>query len=553
MREESGFSMIEVAVTIGILGLIVASMSAALGNGFKYLLHAKQRSAATQAANAMIERARAIAQSDWTQLGLVASDVAGDPAIVAGSCGGAPTSLFSGEPIVTAGTATSNPLYPHVRPATVGATTVTLRTYVTGVSAYGGCSASNPTYKRVTVVASWAKAPTGVPNTIRIATYLSPVSRPANPDFQGTASYSSGSMIGSLALPSKPVSSTGVFPPQSTADGRSVGQIVTYKGAGISALGQVDGSVTTATHTAETAVDDDALTAGIPQHACDPNSCGTPPDCAAFTGTDTWSVFLGGLASSTIAGTASSCSSISDATDDLPITIDRASMSTGLSLQSTVPAGGILPEFPVDNIITTTAFSTASSVDRSNVAGQSRITSTASVTVPTLKLLRFNVPAILNVPDGVVQLDGVTFIARAHAGQGAPAPSISGAITFRIFDPAATVAGCTSRSGSYCLIQIDPSIPGFAGLDRSISVTVDVPSILPTSRFVMTTTIKAFVPSTASSVSGGSTTQATMSYALPTIVTAVQVESPVGTTLATVSDAVDLGRLVTAASYAAPS
>jgi len=47
--------MIEVAVTIGILAMLVVSMTAALGNGFKYLLVSKQRAAASQAANAQLE------------------------------------------------------------------------------------------------------------------------------------------------------------------------------------------------------------------------------------------------------------------------------------------------------------------------------------------------------------------------------------------------------------------------------------------------------------------------------------------------------------------
>jgi len=552
--EESGFSMMEVAVTIGIIAMLVVSMTAALGNGFKYLLISKQRAAATQAANAVLERARAVSQNDWTALGLVSSDLAGDPAIAIGSCGGASAAMFGGEPVVTAGTTTSNPLYPHVATQSVGSTAVTIKTYVTGVTSSGSCSVSDHAYKRVTVVATWAKAQPGTDSTIRLVTYLSPVSRASNPDFSGTASYSGGSLIGNFTAIGSALQSTAIYPAQSAADGRSVGQIVTYKGTGISALGMVSGA-STAQHTASSAADDDSLTAGIPKHACDPTSCQppSPPNCSTFSASNNWSDFLGGMVGSLMQGSAGSCSSVADASDGLPITRNRAALNTTLAMRGMVPAGGVLPSFLVDLMEVGSGWTTTSSVDRSLSSNQARLASTASTTLSAVPFLRFNVSGVLNAHRGVVEFSGGTFTANAHAGDGAAAPSASGTMTFAVLDPNAVITGCTGRDGIYCTIVVNPHAAGFAGYDRSFDVVYDFPSVLPAARFVMSTSIKVFVPSKTQSSSGGTTTQATMSFALPKITSTLTVQAPVGSTLATATDTIDFGQLVTAAFYSPPS
>jgi len=38
----------------------------------------------------------------------------------------------------------------------------------------------------------------------------------------------------------------------------------------------------------------------------------------------------------------------------------------------------------------------------------------------------------------------------------------------RIYDPASLVPGCTSRSGGYCVVVVDPTADGFAGFSRSL-------------------------------------------------------------------------------------
>lgn len=546
--------MMEVAVTIGIVAMLVVSMTAALGNGFKYLLIAKQRAAATQAANAVLERARAVSQNDWTALGLVSSDLGGDANITTQSCSGTPAPMFAGEPIVTAGAAGSNPLHPHVATQPVGSTTVTIKTYVTGITASGGCSVSNHAFKRVTVIATWASAQPGTSSSIRLATYLSPVTRTSNPDFTGTASYSGNSLIGNFTAIGSSLQNTAIYPPQSAADGRSIGQIVTYRGTGISALGTVSGASTTQ-HTATSTVDDDSLTGGIPKHACDPTSCQppTPPNCSTFSGNNTWADFVGGLVGTLMQGTAGSCSSVTDASDGLPYTKNRSALTTTTTMRGTVPGGGILPSFVLDLMEIGSGWTSASTVDRSVTSNQARLTSTATTTLATMPMLRFNVAGVLNANRGVIELSGGTFTAASHAGVGAAAPSASGTFTFAILDPNAAITGCASRNGIYCNIVVDPHAAGFAGYERTFDVVYDFPSILPTARFIMSTEVKVFVPSKTQSAASGTTTQATMAFALPKISSSLTVQAPLGTSLVSATDTMDFGQLVTAAFYAAPT
>lgn len=545
--------MVEVMATLGILAILILSMTAALGNGFKFLLTSKQRAAATQIANEQLERARAIAQTDWTQLGLVSSDIAGDSNITSGACGSQTTNLYASEPVMTAGTTTSNPLYPHVKVINVGATTVTAKVYVTGVVLGGGCSVTNPSFKRVTVIATWPRGQSGLPNTIKLATLISPVTRPSNPDFQGTASYSGSSLVGYSSTAAGPIEQTGIFPPQTSANGRAVGLVTAYKGSAVSALGQVGGTVTTTQTTSSTTVDDDSLTTQIARHGCAPASCGTPPNCPAFTGVETTTVYLGGLLGGNLVSTGSSCSSVQDASDNLPYTKNAATLTSAIDIDSTIPAAGIIPLTEIDLYDAPQGWGSTAIVDRILVSGSDRLNSVATAVLPTVQMMDFNIASLINVPIGVVSIDGGTFTAQSHAGPGAVAPTATGAFTFRLYDPASTLSGCTSRSGEYCVIVVNPHGAGFTGFDSTFTVVRNLPSLLPTTRFTMSTTIKVFAPSTTSTSAAGAITQATMTYALPKVTTQLLVESPVGTTIGTFSDSVDFGQLVTSAFYTAPS
>ena len=136
----------------------------------------------------------------------------------------------------------------------------------------------------------------------------------------------------------------------------------------------------------------------------------------------------------------------------------------------------------------------------------------------------------------------------------APAPSISGAITFRLYDPSAVLAGCSSRSGSYCVIAVDPGSSGFMGYDQTFSVTLSVGvSPLVTAQITLTTEVVIPAPKIAKVNSGTTYTYAQVVYALPQVTSTMVVESPVGVTLATITDRSNFGQLESAASYTPPS
>jgi hypothetical protein len=221
-------------------------------------------------------------------------------------------------------------------------------------------------------------------------------------------------------------------------------------------------------------------------------------------------------------------------------------------MKGTVPAGGVLPSFLVDLMEVASGWTSASTVDRSVTSSQARIASTATTTLTTMPMLRFNAAGILNANRGVIEFAGGTFTSTANAGVGAAAPSASGTVSFAVLDPNAILTGCASRNGIYCNIVVDPHAAGFSGYDRTFDVVYDYPSILPVARFTMSTNVKVFAPSKTQSAASGSTTQATMSYSLPKITSSLIVQAPVGTTLATATDTMDFGQLVTAAFYAPP-
>ncbi len=537
-------SLSEVAVTLAILGVLILGMSSTMVSGVQTLVSAKQRAAAVQAANAVMERARAVARNDWTQLGLVPADInpATDSNITAGTCNGQAANMFSGEPIVPAGVGGSNPLYPHLQTATIGETTVTVKVYVTGVSAIT-CSVANPTYKRVTVLAEWLRAGGGVSNQVRLASYVfnssgTPIpNQPCSPNcstttsvnFTGTASYTAGEIGSSQTqLNGTPPSATKLYLPQSLGDGRTIGRPIVYKGSAISASSSVDGSTTTPENKAASLADNDDTTAqgqGYPAPNCE---------------NGTWTSTPGGMIDGNLVQTGQSCSSIKYA-DLLPYTSTITTMS-GAQMDSTVPGNGLIPDFEVREFSTTESTISTSTVDATGTGSpieQTLETSTATVQLPSIAILTFSVLGV-EATNGVVEVVGNTYSASSQAGMNALDPSVSGQVTFGIFDPLDTLSGCTARVGSYCRITVDPTVSGFTGYEASFNVSLKVTVV---GRLVMTTSVSIPAPKKDVQRTGVDVTFGKATYQLPVISSTLDVQSPVATTIATVSATTDLGRL----------
>ena len=160
-RREHGFSLVETVVAIGTIFVSLTALAYTGTAGFRYIALARERQAASQIADQLMEQARALSFSD-IQNGLNSSEVTtADPNIIDGAaqCGDpAGTYRFkscSGESIIKstfeAGTAIP-PLVPHM--GTIGRSEgypidYTWRTYVTNNDP------SKNAY-RVTVVVSWS-------------------------------------------------------------------------------------------------------------------------------------------------------------------------------------------------------------------------------------------------------------------------------------------------------------------------------------------------------------------------------------------------------------
>jgi prepilin-type N-terminal cleavage/methylation domain-containing protein len=200
--EESGFTLVELMVAIGVILVSLLALAYTAGLAFTDEALARQRQSATGLASQAIEQARAL-PFDTLAKGLSsnpASDgtISTDPAIT--TCG--TDKCYNGEPIpqsnYSAGTVIK-PLVPHTQTFTVGPTAYTVKTYVTF---YQGNKTSN-TF-RVTAVVTWTAteratashttqiqsvfySPTGC-----LSTATHPFSAPCQPFLYGTAASDSG-------------------------------------------------------------------------------------------------------------------------------------------------------------------------------------------------------------------------------------------------------------------------------------------------------------------------------------------------------------------------
>jgi hypothetical protein len=110
-------------------------------------------------------------------------------------------------------------------------------------------------------------------------------------------------------------------------------------------------------------------------------------------------------------------------------------------------------------------------IDHQTVSSQREVLATSRATVGTVNVLA--IPGVFT--DGLVRIDALDYSASVRTAAGTPSsgPSVSApTINLRVYDTASEVSGCTSRSGGYCIISIDPSTAGFTG--RTISLEHNV-------------------------------------------------------------------------------
>ncbi len=164
---ESGFTLVETLVAIGIILTALLAMAYTATVGFGDIALAKVRQTATGLANQTIEEVRAIAFDRVTH-GLANSDLSlgTDPNILA-NCEGSMTYCFRGEQIPHGSSSALPPLAPHQSSVVLGGVTYSISTYITN---YLDDLTSN-TY-RLTVVVSWTPKVRGVLSTIELQTIV---------------------------------------------------------------------------------------------------------------------------------------------------------------------------------------------------------------------------------------------------------------------------------------------------------------------------------------------------------------------------------------------
>src|SRR5688572_19483339 len=204
LQAQTGFTIVESLIAIGLVFVVVVGLLATVNIGIRGVITGRQRSVALSIANEVTETARSRSYSD------VGHDLDSDPTLATDSAisGAVPNLLYANPPpatqealvgsVVDAGPAagaTTNPLFPfspHRWPTLREATTYTTSVYVTGV-----VPPSGDPYRRLTVIVTWDKAldaPSAIPATVRLSSFLFNAIQPPDPLFVGLAEADAGTV-----------------------------------------------------------------------------------------------------------------------------------------------------------------------------------------------------------------------------------------------------------------------------------------------------------------------------------------------------------------------
>lgn len=456
--DESGFSIVEILVSIGVFAIIATFMAGSLAAGLRGVLDGKRREVATQEGNRLLEIARSLSYAD---LGLVRTDptIPTDPAVqVQPPATGVESYLVDGvwEPIIWAANAFGHPLSPHISSVDRGSTSLTRYVYVSGADTTGDAVADA---KRVTVRVTWRNAGSAGPvNEIRAQTLVNESG--AVPPGPGSTPLTGNSFAtgGTLSVAS---SLLGLGAPLHvnlpTSDGNSTFRAVsntncTTTSANLEVLDLVDLDGYSVSVTA----DDDPRTA-------------TPSNPPPQSSTGVLAI-PGGPVSSLLGATIESPISCEADVNTLGHESGTASALSALTAQTNVIAlGGLL-----DWLLTLASVQTqpvTQSIDHEIVSDQREVSASAGAATGLVNVLK--IPGVIE--DGLVRIDALSYGASVRGAEGTPsvAPTATApTINLRVFDngnklPDGTV--CQSHSGGYCIISVNPSAAGFTGLSFDVT------------------------------------------------------------------------------------
>ena len=550
---EEGFSLIECTIALSLVFVVLLGLLGALTSGARGLVTGRQRSTALAKANEVIEDARGRAYGD------VGHDLDSDPTLATDPLitGTAPdlvyTGVTPGEPLAasavdagaTAGT-NSNPLFPfspHIATSTVDSTVYTTAVYITTVT-----PATGDAYKRISVKVSWTPAQYATTaRSVSLSSYLYNAAAPPDPRLTGTGEADAGAfkLTGSLAGISLSDASV-TFPYVNGSI--DAGFVKSVKGVARGASSQVDvlsGLLSGCSILGLGSLCDPAMA----EADADNDSGTAPPDtdeegptngsAATISAAPVLSVGLGS-GTATAQASARSCWSC-QAGGTLPVgDDDRLPYFAGTATGPASASVGFLSGLVGGSLLsigTGCAVScSAVTIDRDDAGANQRLSSTASVSFPSLSLMTFLAGSPLGYA-GMVKIPALSATATAGSGPGAPGPAVSGA-AFNI-----QLSDTTGVPG-YKTVSVTPGASPPA-TDPTAHAAI---SVLGTA-VVMDATVHWNKAVTSSSSSGGAVTDASASLTNWLWVDLHVTMSLLGVSLSDVDLHIDYGRIAATAGY----
>ncbi|MBI2168228.1 MAG: hypothetical protein HYU28_01825 [Actinobacteria bacterium] len=541
LSDESGFSIVETSVALGIIFFVLLGLLASLNTGVRGLLTGRQRSGGVAVAKEVVEEARAAAYAD------LGHDLSGDATLATDSAVTGTAPNYSYQPEGVAGpealVGAANPTYAaHEWQDSRDGTTFTVRVYVTLIE-----PAAGDDHKRLTVAVSWDGEQYDadvISNEVRVSTFVSQYGVASGAEVSGIVDVDTGAVTISGTLSGISLTSARMLFPLVHADvagdlvnethgyaQSSQSELVLTSGAP-SGCTAVDETATCEGVTAETVADNDAGTAAPLQDEDGPVSdlggtvsAGTP-----------LSLSLGSTGTVSSQSSAQSCvlcvPSVGDG-DGLLYAVDSADGAA--SMAANFQAGSLRgPLVDVDS-----AGSSTATIDSDVVGAGQHVSSTGRLVVPALDLV-----GITGGPVGftsAISVGGVDVSATASAGLSVSSPGVSGsAVSLQVYDTGA-LGVPTYRS-----ISVTPGV----SLSDEASVSFNVGGgLVPLNTVSLDTTVEAAQASTDSSVSGGTTTSAEANLTNWLVISVHLVIVEAGTTVADLTVELDYGRIVAQAGY----
>jgi hypothetical protein len=545
---EAGFTILECTIALTVVFAVLIGLLGALTAGARGLVTGRQRSAALALANEVMEDAHGRAYGDVGHDFDSDPTLATDPLITGTGANRRYTGVTPAEPLAasavdagpSAGTV-NNPLYPfspHRFTTKREQTVYTTSVYVTTVA-----PATGDPYKRVTVTVSWS--PTQYVTTARsvtLSSFLFNAAAPPDPRLTGTGEADSGSFKISGSLAGISLADASVTFPYVNG-GVDSGFVKSAKGVARSGTSQVD--LLAGTISGCSLVGLGAFCDGAKAEADSDNDSGTAqPDtdeegptnaaAAAITVPPGLPLLSIGLGSGTAQAqaTARSCWSC-QAAGSLPVGDDDrlpyfAGTATG---PATVTVAGPLNSGLLSIGSGCSLNCTTVNVDRDDSGANQLISSTAGVGLPAVSLLTFPLSPLGY--SGMVKIGALSASAKATAGPGAAAPTVTGAaVTVQYWN------GLT-----YSTVSVTPGV-------TASTTTIPSTSFLSSATLVTVSgTITASKAVTSETSSGGAVTAASASL---TNWLSIDLNVSIGA-LATLDLNLDYGRIAATAGYQPPS